>query len=238
MRSLPSTSVTLLTTLLSLGATTTATPSPNCANSTNPYTLYPVTTNITIPEIAARTNRSLCDIARHNLMADPLIPPNIGQTIVIPPLSCASSPPDNESCLIPNITRTALCINGGPRLYYTVHGDTYDIIARRLNISTAALMGNTSTSIAATSSADALLEVGQFIKVPLCEPSQCSIKPFTLEYGVYKDLADEYGTTVGQIMMLSPTYNYSTSLVTGNTRPTLDLPFNCSVTGDDVVVVD
>ncbi|PYH42421.1 uncharacterized protein BP01DRAFT_303448 [Aspergillus saccharolyticus JOP 1030-1] len=215
---------------------TTTALSPTCNTTTANFTLYPITVEgTTIAEVAQRANRSICDIGRYNLMADVTIIPNVGQTIVIPPLECTSQPPDNESCLLPNITRTRTCINGGPRLYYTVHGDTYEVIARRLNITTEALMGNTSGNDA---SATDLLEVGQFVKVPLCEPSSCAITPFTLTFGVYEDLAEEYGTTVGQIMMLSPTYNYSTSLMTGETRPTLDLPVNCTALADVVTVID
>ncbi|KAL3433766.1 hypothetical protein BDV09DRAFT_186375 [Aspergillus tetrazonus] len=175
-----------------------------CVSCSTAY-LYPITTpNTTLFSIAAATNRGVCDIGRQNLMADVTIIPNVGEQILIPPETCH---PDNDSCLLPNTTRTRTCVSGGPRNYYTVNGDTYEIIARRLNITT--------ESLTATALGDEItgpndrLSPGKFIKVPLCEPSQCAIQPYKFTWGVYKDLAEEFGTTVGQIMMLSPTYNYS-----------------------------
>ncbi|PYI05596.1 hypothetical protein BO78DRAFT_317610 [Aspergillus sclerotiicarbonarius CBS 121057] len=192
--------------------------------------LYPITVeNTTVFDVAKATNRGVCDIGRYNLMADVTIIPNVGQTLVIPPEVCD---PDNETCLLSNVTRTQTCINGGPRLYYTVNGDTLDIVARRLNITTESLMSDDTGY-----TADEVLAPGQFLKVPLCSPSECTMKPFTLEFGVYKDIADEYDTTVGQIMMLSPTYNYSTALLDGKGRPSLDLPFDCTATSNNITVL-
>jgi hypothetical protein len=164
-------------------------------------------------------------------MADVTIIPNIGQQVWIPPQVCD---PDNETCLIPENNATRGCIYGGPRLYYTVNGDTYDLIAQRLNITVESLMEKSSGNATATTA----LQPGQFVKVPLCEPSQCILQPYTFSSGVYKDLAGKYGTTVGQIMMLSPTYNYSTSVVNGESGPTIDLPINCTALSSNITVVD
>lgn len=181
----------------------------------------------TIFDIAQATNRGVCDIGRINCMADVTITPNIGQSIVIPPEVCE---PDSDSCLLPNTTSTRTCIYGGPRLYYTVQGDTYARIAQRLNLSVAALAsGNTS--------AGAVLAAQQFVKIPLCAPSQCVIQPYRFTYGTYRDLAEQYGTTVGQIMMLSPTYNYSEYVVTGNIPPSIDLPINCTALSSNITVL-
>lgn len=189
--------------------------------------VYYVGTETTIFDIAKATNRGVCDIGRVNCMADVTILPNIGQNIVIPPEVCE---PDNDSCLLANTTTTNTCINGGPRLYYTVKGDTYERIAQRLNITVEALLTQNAT-------ATDVLTPGQFVKVPLCSPSQCILQPFQFTYGVYKDLAEEYGTTVGQIMMLSPTYNYSEYTVNGNVPPTIDLPINCTALSSNVTVI-
>lgn len=87
-------------------------------------TTYPITVaNTTVFDIAHKTGRGVCDIGRQNLMADVTIVPNVGQEILIPPQVCK---PDWTSCLAPNVNRTRECINGGPRLYYTVNGDTYE----------------------------------------------------------------------------------------------------------------
>lgn len=164
-------------------------------------------------------------------MTDVTIIPNIGQQIWIPPQVCE---PDNEICLIPKTNGTCECIYGGPRLYYTVNGDTYDRIARRLNITVESLMEKSSGN----ATAKTVLQPGQSVKVPLCEPSQCILQSYTFSFGVYKDLAEKYGTTVGQIMMLSPIYNYSTSVVNGESGPTIDLPINCTALSSNTTVVD
>ncbi|GKZ36125.1 hypothetical protein AbraIFM66950_007032 [Aspergillus brasiliensis] len=213
--------------LLSMGiiAVASAACDPSTLNTTS-Y-LYDITEETTVFEVARKTNRGVCDIGRHNLMADVTIPPNIGEVFIIPGETCT---PDNESCLIKDVGRTRTCIYGGPRLYYTVKGDTYEKIALRLNITTESLSGG--------QPANETLRVGQFIKVPECSPSQCIIQPYSFEWGVYKDLADKYGTTVGQIMMLSPTYNYSSlAFSTGGTAPPIDLPINCTALSNNITVI-
>ncbi|EKG09396.1 Peptidoglycan-binding Lysin subgroup [Macrophomina phaseolina MS6] len=211
-------------------ATAAATCNTTALNTT--FGLYPITEyGTTIFDVANATGRGVCDIARANIMADVEIVPNVGQEIYIPAQVCE---PDNATCLLPRINSTRTCIYGGPRLYYTVNGDTYEIIARRLNITAESLMvyakdGETSTTI---------LEPGQFLKVPLCDPSQCIVQPFSFEYGVYKDLAEKYGTTVGQIMMLSPTYNYSSIARLGGTPPPINLPINCTALSSNITVLD
>ncbi|OJJ46490.1 hypothetical protein ASPZODRAFT_152003 [Penicilliopsis zonata CBS 506.65] len=212
----------------------------------NPSTLnttvgrFPITeANTTVFEIARLTNRGVCDIGRGNLMADVTIIPNVGQDLIIPAEVCE---PDNSSCLIPDTNRTRTCIDGGPRLYYTVNGDTYDVIARRLNISTAALLDDSASAkrigsdIIATTGTQ-LLGVGQFVKVPSCSPSRCVIEPFDFNEGVYLDLARKYGTTVGQIMMLSPTYNYSTGYTAGVSGPSIDMAYNCTELSSNITVL-
>ncbi|PWY88839.1 hypothetical protein BO94DRAFT_422061, partial [Aspergillus sclerotioniger CBS 115572] len=177
-------------------------------NTTSYY--YEITVDgTTVFDVARETNRGVCDIGRQNLMADVTIVPNVGESFIIPAEVCE---PDNTSCLLPGTNATRTCIYGGPRLYYTVRGDTYEVIARRLNITVESLMhvdGPSNETLVNPISPTAELNVGQFIKVPQCDPSQCIIQPYRFTWGVYKDLADKYDTTVGQIMMLSPTYNYS-----------------------------
>ncbi|PSR88544.1 hypothetical protein BD289DRAFT_460424 [Coniella lustricola] len=193
--------------------------------------LYPITVQgTTIKDVAAATNRGLCNIARYNFMADESIIPNVGQTIAIPAEVCPDEI-DDTTCVTNNWNSTNTCLVGGPRLYYTVTGDTYAIIANRLNLAPSTLStGNTSE----------VLEPGQFIKIPLCDPSMCSFEPYQFQLGdwkTYKDLADEYGSTVGQIMQLSPTYNYSSSAIEDKTPPTIDLVFNCTLLSDNITVI-
>ena len=77
---------------------------------------------------------------------------------------------------------------------------------------------------------------GQFIKVPPCEPSRCVIQLYRFICGAYKDLAHRYETTVGQITMLRPTYNYSEDTVTGNNVPAIYPPTNCAALVTNVTV--
>ncbi|KAF3764999.1 hypothetical protein M406DRAFT_331312 [Cryphonectria parasitica EP155] len=193
--------------------------------------LYPITVaGTTIADVANATGRGLCNIARYNFMADQAILPNVGQEIAIPAEVCPDEI-DDTTCVIDNYNSTNTCLIGGPRLYYTVNGDTYTAIANRLNLAVTAL---------STGDADEVLEAGQFVKVPLCDPSQCSYEPFQFTLGepkCYKDLADEYGVTVGQIMQLSPTYNYSQSGYTLATPPTIDLVTNCTYLSDNITVI-
>lgn len=213
------------------------------ATSCNPSALnntlskYEITKeNTTVFDVARATKRGVCDIARLNMMADGTIVPNVGQTFNIPGETCH---PDNDSCILKDTGRTRTCVYGGPRLYYTVNGDTYEKIAVRLNITTESLMSG-SMQHGGSSSPNEVLPAGQFVKTPLCSPSQCVIQPYTLKYGVYKDLAEKYGTTVGQIMMLSPTYNYSSHNSPSEDSgpyPSIDLPINCMALSNNVTVL-
>jgi hypothetical protein len=173
-------------------------------------------------------------------VADVTIQPNIGESIWIPAQRCD---PDNESCLLSG-PGTRDCLLGGPRLYYTFNGDTYTKIATRLNMTVEAVQcggdacNDTVTSVNGISPSngigdgygpDELLPVGQFLKIPQCYPSQCVMQPYSFDWGVYKNLADKYGSTVGQIMMLSPTYNYSSIALHGGTPPPITVPINCTL---------
>lgn len=161
-------------------------------------------------------------------VADVTIVPNVGESFIIPPQTCE---PDNESCILPGPGPND-CLLGGPRLYYTVNGDTYTKIATRLNMTVNSVMcGVEACNSNGTDSygPDVVLAAGQFVKIPLCDPSQCVIQPYLFTGGVYKDLADKYGSTVGQIMMLSPTYNYSTYAISGRSPPPVSVPINCTL---------
>ena len=188
----------------------------------------------TVFDVARATNRGVCDIGRQNLMADVTILPNVGQSFLIPPETCT---PDNESCLIKDVGRTRTCIYGGPRLYYTVHGDTYEKIALRLNITTDSLTSERAAHGSGNVSTHEILSTGQFVKVPECSPIQCVMQPYSFKSGVYKDLAEKYGTTVGQIMMLSPTYNYSSDGLSPGACPSITLPINCTALSSNTTVL-
>lgn len=224
--------ISAITTALSLANSVAAASTCDQSKLNTTSYLYPITKEgTTIFDVARITKRGVCDIGRQNLMADVAIPPNVGESILIPPQACN---PDNETCLLKKTNTTRTCIYGGPRLYYTVKGDTYDRIATRLNITTDALM-----DYAGGTTANETLAVGQFIKVPQCSPSQCIIQPYSFTWGVYKDLAEKFGTTVGQLMMLSPTYNYSSvAFSPGGTFPPIDVAINCTALSNNITVLD
>ncbi|KAI1302246.1 hypothetical protein F5Y03DRAFT_362180 [Xylaria venustula] len=197
---------------------------------------YVTVEGTTVFDIANQTSRGVCDIGRANLMADVTIPPNVGQTLRIPGEVCE---PDQTTCLLPE-NGTNTCIYGGPRLYYTQKGDTLAVVARRLNLTTDSIAtGGGGQSYSGSTNVSAPLQEGQFIKIPRCVPSACVIEPYVFSEGVYLDLARKYGTTVGQIMMLSPTYNFSSiAFSEGGMFPPITMAYNCTALSDNVTVSD
>ncbi|KAJ5621522.1 hypothetical protein N7528_006305 [Penicillium herquei] len=205
--------------------------------------------NQTVHQIAKKFNRGVCDIGRANLMVDVSVVPNVGQTIIIPGEVCN---PDWTSCIIWG-PGTNECLVGGPRLYYTLNGDTMWKIAGRLNMTLDAVRcGSDGCDTAKTTNctdgicpggggaeytANETIAAGQFIKIPMCHTSTCDIQPYTFSQGVYKDLADRYGSTVGQIQMLSPTYNYSYIANEGGTYPPIGLAKNCRLLSSNYTVL-
>lgn len=162
-------------------------------------------------------------------MVDVSVVPNIGQNIIIPGEVCD---PDWTTCIIDSPGSND-CLVGGPRLYYTLNGDTLWKIAGRLNMTLEAVQGGSGQY-----SANETIPAGQFIKIPLCYPSTCEIEPYYFSSGVYKDLADKYGSTVGQIQMLSPTYNYSRVAADGGTAPAIALAKNCRLLASNYTILD
>ena len=181
---------------------------------------YIVGENDTIFTIAQTVDRGVCDIARYNRMADAVII-TVGEELLIPPQVCD---PDNSSCLLTPSNATMDCVIGGPHNYVTFPNDTITSIAlNKFNITVASLF-NTSLGVATV---DTVLDEGKTLKIPQCSPSQCIFQPFEFTYGVYKDLAPLYGTTVGQIMALNSQYNHSEGAV--GTGAVITLPMNCTL---------
>lgn len=165
---------------------------------------YTTTSQDTIFSIAKKFDRGACDIARANRMIDAehLF---AGFTLLIPGQVCN---PDSSTCLLTRQNATATCVKGGPHDYKTIAGDTVEKIALyKLNVTVDTVMSEASE--AGISSATEEIPAGTFIKVRQCVPSTCTITPFHFTYGVYKDLAEKFGTTVGQIMSFNGAYNYS-----------------------------
>ncbi|KAK4940571.1 hypothetical protein LTR10_019330 [Elasticomyces elasticus] len=190
---------------------------------------YNITEGDTIFSVATATGRGVCDIARYNRLAvASLIYP--GEQLAIPPQVCD---PDNDTCLLVNTMPTRDCILGGPHVYTTVGNETIEYIALyKLNITVDALFNGSSRMLPDGANASTILEVGQALKVPQCYPSVCEVEPYTMQLEVYKDMAAKFGTTVGQIMGFNPSYNHS-----AGGGPTLTIPMNCRLLGDNYTII-
>jgi LysM repeat protein len=166
--------------------------------------VYTTTSEDTIFSIAKKFDRGACDIARANRMIDAehLFE---GFTLLIPGQVCN---PDSNTCLLTRQHATATCVKGGPHDYKTIAGDTIEKIALyKLNVTVETVFSEASQ--AGISSTAEEIPAGTFIKIRQCVPSACTVTPFHFTYGVYKDLAERFGTTVGQIMSFNGAYNYS-----------------------------
>ncbi|PQE18311.1 Intracellular hyphae 1 protein [Rutstroemia sp. NJR-2017a WRK4] len=239
--------VALACAMFSSAHATNATCDPASLNTTS-FNYVNDIENQTVHEMAVKFNRGVCDIGRANLMVDVSVVPNVGQTIIIPAEVCD---PDWTTCIIDG-PGTNDCLIGGPRLYYTLNGDTLWKIAGRLNMTLDAVQcggDGCNTNVTCTDgicpggsggqySANETISAGQFIKIPMCYPSICEIEPYSFTAGVYKDLADKYGSTVGQIQMLSPTYNYSYITSEGGTPPPIGMPKNCRLLASNYTILD
>ncbi|KAJ5644154.1 glutathione S-transferase N-terminal domain family protein [Penicillium longicatenatum] len=192
---------------------------------------YTVKENETISQISTDVDRGICDIARANRMADAMLPFYEGQKLIIPAEVCK---PDNSTCLIVQSDNAsyANCVIGGPHTYYTLKGDTLRYIALKLNITVDTL---SATAQSDSNDPDAAVQVNNFLKLPLCSPSQCSVIPKTFTYGTYKDIAEQMGTTPGQLMALNPTYN-SSSVAWGE-GAVISVLSDCETIGSNVTVV-
>ncbi|KAJ5689175.1 hypothetical protein N7462_003567 [Penicillium macrosclerotiorum] len=195
--------------LLGLATTTIAVPHStrgSCDQSslnTTTFT-YTTTSEDTIFSIAKKFDRGACDIARANRMIDA---EHIFAdfTLRIPGQVCH---PDSTTCLLTRQNATATCVKGGPHDYKTIAGDTIEKIALyKLNVTVDTVFSEAQQ--VGISSITEEIPAGTFIKVKQCVPSSCTVTPFHFTYGVYKDLAEQFGTTVGQIMSSNGGYNYS-----------------------------
>lgn len=224
------TALTLLTVLSALGL---ASASGSCDSSTlnTTETIYTTPDIMAVGAVAALHSRGVCDVARANRMSDPSIPFAAATEVIIPAEVCE---PDNDSCVtVPNPDTTNFCLMGGPHLYYTQRNDTYRTIAvERFNISLETVL----TALGVDESqADEELEAAQFIKLPSCYPSQCVLQPYKFTYGTYKDLAEAFGSTVGQIIAYNPTYSHS--VAAAGDGPVLTIPINCTALASSVVAM-
>ncbi|PYH94580.1 hypothetical protein BO71DRAFT_450038 [Aspergillus ellipticus CBS 707.79] len=192
---------------------------------------YIVSEGETIAEVSNAVDRGICDIARLNRMADAKLPLIRGEELLIPPETCTI---DNSTCLIvPSKSGNyADCVKGGPHTYYTLKGDTIRYIALKLNIAVEAL---SATAQGGVSDPDAEVQVDNFMKVPQCSPSRCTVEPVQFTYGTYKDIAEKRGVTVGQIMGFNPTYNHSDDSIAGSA--VITIPTFCEEVGNNISVI-
>lgn len=191
---------------------------------------WTVTETDTIFSIAAATNRGVCDIARASRMPDAEYI-DTGFVLIIPAEVCN---PDNESCLLTASEDTTSCLYGGPHTYTTVRNDTVTKIAMKFNIDVSAISADV-ISMLGVSSVDEIITAGTLMKLPQCSPSECSVQPFQFTYGVYKDLAEKYNSTVGQLFGFNTGYRYSSSIE--SLSPILTIPMNCKPLSDNITII-
>lgn len=87
-------------------------------------------------------------------------------------------------------------------------GVTEKIALYKLNMTVESVYENGKMAV---SSIHEEIPANTFLKVPQCVSSVCHVTPFHFTYGVYKDLAEKFENTVGQIMAFNGGYNYSES---------------------------
>lgn len=128
-----------------------------------------------IRSISSLVNRDICDIARLKRMADAPLPLTMGENLLIPPKVCQ---PDKSICrIVPSSHETySDFVKGGPQTYYTPVGDTIRYVALKFNITVDPLL---TTAQVSNNDADTVLDVGNFLKLPLCNPIECSFYPYT-----------------------------------------------------------
>ncbi|EGZ30141.1 hypothetical protein PHYSODRAFT_553277 [Phytophthora sojae] len=216
--------------LTAVGLVSIASASSSCDTSALNTTVGSYTTDsiMSVNAVATLNNRGICDVARANRMSDPTIPFAADTEVIIPAEVCE---PDDTSCFtVVDTDTTNFCLLGGPHLYYTQRNDTYRTIAlERFNITLESVL----TALGVDESqADVELDAGLFIKIPSCYPSQCTLQPYKFTYGTYKDLAEEFGASVGQIIAYNPTYSHSVA-DTGD-GPVLTIPMDCKALSDNI----
>ncbi|KAI9649431.1 hypothetical protein NHQ30_002007 [Ciborinia camelliae] len=205
----------------------------NCttANLNTTASTWTVTETDTIFSIAAATNRGVCDIARASRMPDAEYI-DTGFVLIIPAEVCN---PDNDSCLLTASNDTTSCVYGGPHTYTPVRNDTLNKIAIKFNLDVSVISTEAITSMLGVSSADEVITTTSYMKLPQCSPSECTVQPYQFTYGVYKDLAEEYNSTVGQLFGFNTGYRYSDSVE--SLSPVLTIPMNCQPLSDSLTVI-
>jgi LysM repeat protein len=192
---------------------------------------YTVSSGDTIFTVATTTNRGVCDIARYNRMADATIL-NAGEVLTIPAQVCH---PDQSTCLLVDTKPTRKCVLGGPHTYLTWPNDTIASIATtKFNITVDSLW-NTTSRMLSVADAYSVIPTGNNIKLPLCNVSQCIVQPYEFLFGTYKDVAEQLGTTPGQLMAFNPGYNHSGYSATAG--PIIAGPMKCELLTADYTVV-
>lgn len=158
---------------------------------------YVIQQGDTLTKIAEQFDRGICDIFEANNLTNPdyIV---TGDTLVIPPQVCL---PDNTSCLGPKTTPTATCIPGGPGFIIVKKGDTLSSYSFLFNITLDSIIQANRQNIPNPDQ----IEVGQIVNIPVCEGTLCQISPYAIEQGdIFLDLAEEYGSSAGQILALNP----------------------------------
>jgi LysM repeat protein len=138
-------------------APTTDSSAPAATCSPGAVVAYTVVSGDTLTKISQAKNSGICNIAKANGLGNPNLV-SAGQVLQVPTApceldnTCLAKPSENDSC-----------VQGGKATCAIVSGDTFFVVAQRLNLSVDALAG-------ANPGVDPLLlQIGQVINIPVCK---------------------------------------------------------------------
>ncbi|TLD34054.1 hypothetical protein PspLS_00288 [Pyricularia sp. CBS 133598] len=138
--------------------TSAAPPAATGTCTPGPIVDYTVQGSDTLTIVSQKLNSGICNIAKLNNLANPNFIA-LGAVLKVPTAPCAI---DNISCLAKQSDNNTCATGVSP--YYTIaSGDTFFLVAQKFNLSVEALQ-------AANAGVDPLLlQLGQVIKVPICQ---------------------------------------------------------------------
>ncbi|GMF19761.1 unnamed protein product [Phytophthora lilii] len=178
-----------------------------------------------VTTIATLTSRGICDVARANRMSNPTIPFAADTEVIIPAQVCEPMiyhalpswtlpPPTLASWEVQtSTTRSAMTL-------------TASLLSKGLTSRSKCAHRTECGRVGGRRGAGRGFVPQDSIVLP--EP----VQPYHFTYGTYKDLVEEFGASVGQIIAYNPTYSHSSA--TAGEGPVLTIPMGCKALSDNV----